>query len=41
MRNDPVARLQHVASNLRLHRIHIVHQRGRGNDTSKENNRSK
>jgi len=30
-RRHPVARPQHVAGNLRLHGVHIVHQRGRRN----------
>ena len=37
MRRHPVAGLQHVASDLRLHRIHIVHERGRRYNAAEEN----
>jgi hypothetical protein len=29
MRGHPVTGLQHVAGDLRLHRVHIIHERGR------------
>jgi hypothetical protein len=37
VRGHPVAGLQHVASDLRLHRIHIVHEGGRRYNAAKEN----
>ncbi len=33
-RRDPVARGKHVARDLRLHGVHVVHQRRRGNDAA-------
>ena len=39
MRGHPIAGLKHVASDLRLHRIHVVHERGRRYDATHENRR--
>ena len=36
-RGHPIAGLQHVAGDLRLHRIHVVHERGRRYDAADEN----
>ena len=36
MSGHPVAGLQHVASDLRLHSIHIIRERGRRNNTPDE-----
>ncbi len=36
-RRDPIARRQHVARDLRLHRVHVVHQGGRGNHAADVN----
>ena len=36
-RRHPVAGGQHVARDLRLHRVHVVHQRGRRNHAARVN----
>ena len=38
-RRDPIARGQHIAGDLRLHGVHIVHQRRRGENATQINRR--
>ena len=37
MGDDPIAGLKHVVRDLSLDRVNIVHQRGWGNNATKEN----
>ena len=35
----PVAGIEHVAGDLRLDRVHVVHERGRADDAAQKNDR--
>jgi hypothetical protein len=36
MSRDPVSGIEHIARNLRLDRVDVVHQRGRTDDAAQE-----